>query len=64
MTVAEIEKEADKFVKEDNPIIDKYMDKFFGDLKLTEKQAYAMIGLCKICFSMGMIEMQKRLSLS
>ena len=40
-------------------MLDKYMDDMLGDLKLTSKQAYSLLGLCKICYSMGMIEMQK-----
>lgn len=40
-------------------MLDKYMDDILGDLKLTCKQAYGLLGLCKICYSMGMIEMQK-----
>ena len=40
-------------------MLDKYMDDILGDLKLTSKQAYGLLGLCKIYYSMGMIEMQK-----
>lgn len=60
MTVAEIEKEADLFVHQDNAMLDRYMDDILGDLKLSAKQAYGLLGLCKICYSMGMIQMQKR----
>ena len=51
-----VEQAAEEFVKEDNPVIDNYFDKFLGDLKLSEKHAYALIGLCEICFAQGMIK--------
>lgn len=51
-----VEQAAEEFVKEDNPIVDNYFDKFLGDLKLSEKHAYALIGLCEICFAQGMIK--------
>ena len=51
-----VEHAAEEFVKEDNPIVDDYLDKFLGDLKLSEKHAYALIGLCEICFACGMIK--------
>lgn len=51
-----VEQAAEEFVKEDNPIVDGYFDKFLGDLKLSEKHAYALIGLCEICFAQGMIK--------
>lgn len=51
-----VEQAAEEFVKEDNPIVDDYFDKFLGDLKLPEKHAYALIGLCEICFAKGMIK--------
>ena len=59
MTVKQIEEKADLFLTQDNKMLDKYMDDILGDLKLTSKQAYGLLGLCKICYSMGMIEMQK-----
>ena len=59
MTVKQIEEKADLFLCQDNKMLDKYMDDMLGDLKLTSKQAYSLLGLCKICYSMGMVEMQK-----
>lgn len=59
MTLKQIEEKADLFLRQDNKMLDKYMDDVLGDLKLTRKQAYGLLGLCKICYSMGMIEMQK-----
>lgn len=59
MTVKQIEEKADLFLSQDNEMLDKYMDDILGDLKLTSKQAFGLLGLCKICYSMGMIEMQK-----
>lgn len=59
MTVKQIEEKADLFLSQDNKMLDKYMDDMLGDLKLTAKQAYGLLDLCKICYSMGMIEMQK-----
>ena len=59
MTIKQIEEKADLFLKQDNKMLDKYMDDMLGDLKLTSKQAYGLLGLCKICYSMGMAEMQK-----
>ena len=59
MTVKQIEEKADLFLIQDNKMLDKYMDDILGDLKLTCKQAYGLLGLFKICYSMGMIEMQK-----
>lgn len=50
-----VEQAAEEFVKEDK-IVDNYFDKFLGDLKLSEKYAYALIGLCEICFACGMIK--------
>lgn len=50
-----VEQAAEEFVKEDK-IVDNYFDKFLGDLKLSEKHAYALIGLCEICFAQGMIK--------
>lgn len=51
-----VEQAAEEFVKEENPIVDDYFDKFLGDLKLSEKHAYALIGLCEICYAQGMIK--------
>ena len=59
MTLKQIEEKADLFLSQDNKMLDKYMDDILGDLKLTDTQAYGLLGLCKICYSMGMIEMQK-----
>ena len=59
MTLKQIEEKADLFLCQDNKMLDKYMDDILGDLKLTSKQAYGLLGLCKICYSMGMVEMQK-----
>ena len=59
MTVKQIEEKADLFLSQDNKMLDKYMDDMLGDLKLTSEQTYSLLGLCKICYSMGMIEMQK-----
>lgn len=58
MQLKQIEEKADLFLK-DNEMLDKYMDDILGDLKLTSKQAFGLLGLCKICYSMGMVEMQK-----
>ena len=57
MTLKQIEEKADLFLSQDNKMLDKYMDDILGDLKLTSKQAYGLLGLCKICYSMGMVEM-------
>lgn len=59
MTVKQIEEKADLFLSQDNEMLDKYMDDILGDLKLTSKQACGLLGLCKICYLMGMLEMQK-----
>ena len=59
MTIKQIEEKSDLFLSQDNEMLDKYMDDILGDLKLTSKQAYGLLGLCKICYSIGMIEMQK-----
>lgn len=57
-----VEQAAEEFVKEDNPIVDDYFDKFLGDLKLSEKHAYALIGLCEICFAQGMIKAMENMT--
>lgn len=57
-----VEQAAEEFVKEDNPIVDDYFDKFLGDLKQSEKHAYALIGLCEICFAKGMIKAMENMA--
>ena len=49
------------FLSQDNEMLDKYMDDILGDLKLTSKQTFGLLGLCKIYYSMGMVEMQETL---
>ena len=39
MTVKQIKEKADLFLKQDNKMLDKYMDDMLGDLKLTSKGA-------------------------
>lgn len=50
---------ADEFLKRDIEVIDNYCDEYLKDLRLSKKNAGALLGLCQLCYAQGYVDCER-----